>query len=430
MPRRPSLEPIFDKRRNRWQVNVPPSHSDSGKRTRSYHKTRDKARAFIEGLQGKTPAATIPPTLAMEADKARALLAPHNLDLVQVAQIFVEAQKLLKDTGGSLIDAAKEYRKAWESRNSSNTFGAAVTAYLDSRQNLRERTLSSYKYTLESVFKPLADMTMADITTSDLAAPLANKGATAARMHQRNLGGFWRWASKPPRSWASTEALQALETPRGSSDADIQILSPDDVKALLAAAEVEDSAAAVAYAIAVFGGVRMAELERLTWGNVKEDHIEIGKDIAKKHSRRLVPICPTLRQWIDTYRGEAESSDQIVPANWADISKSVRRRAGWAVVARLLADSPEPTRGPWPGNACRHTCASVQVAIGTTLEDLTFKFGHSGGHDILRAHYVARLTKKDAIKILRVGPNGSTVDLPGLENKSKIQKPKGKKSTK
>ncbi len=366
----------------------------------------------------------------MEADKARALLAPHNLDLVQVAQIFVEAQKLLKDTGGSLIDAAKEYRKAWESRNSSNTFGAAVTAYLDSRQNLRERTLSSYKYTLESVFKPLADMTMADITTSDLAAPLANKGATAARMHQRNLGGFWRWASKPPRSWASTEALQALETPRGSSDADIQILSPDDVKALLAAAEVEDSAAAVAYAIAVFGGVRMAELERLTWGNVKEDHIEIGKDIAKKHSRRLVPICPTLRQWIDTYRGEAESSDQIVPANWADISKSVRRRAGWAVVARLLADSPEPTRGPWPGNACRHTCASVQVAIGTTLEDLTFKFGHSGGHDILRAHYVARLTKKDAIKILRVGPNGSTVDLPGLENKSKIQKPKGKKSTK
>lgn len=429
MPRRPSLEPIFDKRRNRWQVNVPPSHSDNGKRTRSYHKTREKARTFIEGLQGKTPAATIPPTLAMEADKARALLAPHNIDLVRVAQIFVEAQEHLKGTGGTLVDAAKTFRNAWESRNSSNTFGAAVTAYLDSRQNLRGRTLSSYKYTLESVYKPLAEKTLSDITTGELEAPLANKGATAARLHRRNLGGFWRWASKPPRSWANAEVLQAVETPRVSSDADIEILNPDDVKALLTAAEEEGSAAAVAYAIAVFGGVRMAELERLTWDHVKEDHIEIGKDIAKKHSRRLIPICPTLRRWIDVHRNEAKPADQIVPANWADVSKSVRRRAGWAVVARLLENPPEPTRGPWPGNACRHTCASVQVAIGTTLEDLTFKFGHSGGHDILRAHYVARLTKNDAINILRVGPQGSPVELPELEKKSKGKKPKGAKST-
>lgn len=430
MPKRPTLEPILDKQRNRWLVNVPPTLADNGKRTRSYHKSREKARTFIEGLQGKTPAATIPPTLAMEADKARKLLEPLNVDLVRVAQIYVEAQELVNDTGGTLVDAAKAYRKAWESRNSSNTFGSAVTTYLDSRQDLRGRTLASYKYTLESVFKPLVDKMMSDITTGDLESHLSNKGATAARMHRRNLGVFWRWASKPPRSWANAEVLQAVETPRVSSDADIQILTPDDVKALLSSAEQEGFAAAVSYAIAVFGGVRMAELERLTWKHVMEDHIEIGRDIAKKHSRRLVPICPTLRCWIDTCRGDAKSSDQIIPPNWADVSKSVRRRAGWSVVARLLEKPPEPTRGSWPGNACRHTCASVQVAIGTTLEELTFKFGHSGGHDILRAHYVARLTKKDAIKILQVGPNGTTVQLPDTdEGKTKVRKTPRKKSS-
>jgi hypothetical protein len=51
----------------------------------------------------------------------------------------------------------------------------------------------------------------------------------------------------------------------------------------------------------------------------------------------------------------------------------------------------------------------VQVAIGTPIDDLTFKFGHSGGHDLLRRHYVSRLTKKDAIAILAIGPNGSKI---------------------
>ena len=70
---------------------------------------------------------------------------------------------------------------------------------------------------------------------------------------------------------------------------------------------------------------------------------------------------------------------------------------------------PKVSRGKWPANACRHTCASVQVAIGTPLEELTFKCGHSGGFDLLRCHYVSRLTKKDAVAILSVGPKGTKV---------------------
>ena len=163
----------------------------------------------------------------------------------------------------------------------------------------------------------------------------------------------------------------------------------------------------------------MAELEKLKWADVGDEYIEIGRAIAKKHSRRLVPICPTLAAWLNATRGEADKDSLIVPPNWTDISKSVRRRAGWDVAARLLNDQvkagklkelAKPTRGKWPSNACRHTCASVQVAIGTPLEELTFKFGHSGGHDLLRRHYVSRLTKKDAIAILSVGPGGKKIN--------------------
>ena len=235
------------------------------------------------------------------------------------------------------------------------------------------------------------------------------KRPTARAMHKRNLRVFWKWAAILPRQWATMDTVDALEAIRISNDADIEILRPAEVKALLRAAEAEGPGAAAAYAIAVFGGVRMAELGKLTWGDIGEDNIEIGRAISKKHSRRLIPICPTLKAWMDATRSDAEATTPIVPPNWTDISKSVRRRAGWDVAARLLDNPPKPTRGGWPSNACRHTCASVQVAIGTPLDDLTFKFGHSGGHDLLRRHYVSRLTKKDALEILAIGPDGSKI---------------------
>lgn len=412
MPSKTALEPIFIKARNRWRVDVPASKSFNGKRVRAHFKTRQAARDYIDRIDGPSPSVALDPRLAADAEIARQRLEAEGFDmtLAEAVAVYIEAVKAIEGTG-TLLDAAKEFRAAHIARNASANFGEAVTIYLDSRADLRDTTLKSYRYTLEDVCEPLHGRMLADLITADLQRLLIGKGATAARMHRANLSGFWRWACKPPRSWAKIEVAQAVETARKSGDADIQILRAEGVKALSKAAEEESHAAACAYAIAVFGGVRMAELQRLTWSNVLPDEIEIGRDVAKKHSRRLVPICHTLRAWLDFHRNGAKAGESIVPANWTDVSKSVRRRAGWAVKARLLGTSPEPTRGPWPSNACRHTCASVQVAIGTSLQELTFKFGHAGGHDTLRAHYVARLSKKEALAILAIGPNGTKIQL-------------------
>ena len=422
MPRKTISDPVFDKTRDRWRVTVPVSMSQSGKRVRSWHKTREAARTYITRLSGgKELAAVIPPALAMKADEARAILEPWKLDIVQAAREVANALEILSGAG-SIAQAAKAFRATHNARSASNHLGVSIALYLASRADLRDSTLKSYSYTLDKVLAPLHDRMMADIQTADLEAILKGKRATARAMHRRNIGAFWKWAAREPRCWCRKETLEALEAPRISNDSDIEILKPVDVKALLRAAEAECPAAAAAYAIAVFGGVRMAELEKLTWGDVGDEHIDIGKAVAKKHSRRLVPVCPSLKAWLDATRGDADDDTLIVPPNWADISKSVRRRAGWSVAARLLTEMvktgklkemPKVTRGAWPANACRHTCASVQVAIGTPLEELTFKFGHSGGHDLLRRHYVSRLTKKDAVAILSIGPKGAKV--PNLQ---------------
>lgn len=372
-----------------WLLHVPASISDTGKLQRRYFKTREAALAEASTFRNDYKA---------HGEKATAL--PPR-----IADQALAAVKLLNGTGASLVDAARAFRKAWDAKKSSQPFGKAVTIYLAAREDLRKSTLDSYSYTLEKVAEPLADQILSDLKTSDFEMILNGKGPTAARMHRVNLRAFWRWASKAPREWCDVKILEALEVERTSNDADIQILKPGDVEALLRAAEAEGAAAAAAYAIATFGGVRMAELEKLTWSTVHKDHIEIGRAVAKRHSRRLIPMCASLRTWLKTYRAEAKADEAIVPANWPEVSKCVRRRAGWDVAARRLKDPPEPTRGKWPSNACRHTCASVQVAIGTPLDDLTFKFGHSGGHDVLRKHYVSRLTKQDARKILSIKPS-------------------------
>lgn len=404
-------EPVFDKTRNRWKVTIPAGLTTDNKRVRSWHATREAARAYITGITTTdSPAAAIAPKLAMLADEAREILAPFNLDLVQCARDHAAARKELDGTG-TLLEAVKAFCAAQSARKESKPMCEAVELYLDARQDLRKATVDSYKYTLEKLLLPLHHKLMSEITTMDIEEIMSSRAPTARAMHRRNLGAFWAWACKKPRAWASMDTLEALEVPRVSNDADIAVLTAPEVRALLTAAEAEGPGAAIAYAIAVFGGVRMGELGKLQWGDIHEDHIEIGRDVAKKHSRRLVPICPTLRSWIHATRGDAADDTLITPPCWTEVSKCVRRRAGWAVEARYLKNPPKPTRGPWPANSPRHTCASVQVAIGTPLDDLVFKFGHSGGHDILRGHYVSRLTKKDALEILAIGPNKSKVKL-------------------
>ena len=51
----------------------------------------------------------------------------------------------------------------------------------------------------------------------------------------------------------------------------------------------------------------------------------------------------------------------------------------------------------------------MQVAIGRPLDELIFAFGHSGGSSLLKQHYLAKLTKKEALEILAIGPGGRKI---------------------
>ncbi|MDE2641812.1 MAG: hypothetical protein OSB55_03525, partial [Verrucomicrobiota bacterium] len=68
----------------------------------------------------------------------------------------------------------------------------------------------------------------------------------------------------------------------------IQIFTPSEMRKLLAATSNEFLPSIV---LGAFAGLRSAEIERLTWDDIRltERHIIVGKDKAKTASRRIVP---------------------------------------------------------------------------------------------------------------------------------------------
>jgi integrase len=411
MARKTASPPTFDKKRNRWRVTIPATLSPEGKRLRSWHLTRDAARDYLSSLvSGPEPSAIIPPKLAMKADEARLILEPHHLDLVEAAKMLAAVIDALGGSGTPL-DAARAYRLVHDQRSASKTFGEAQELFMLTREGLREDTLRGYRHHLKNVFASLHDRTMSDITIQEIDAILAPRPPSSRKAAQTTLGCIWRWAASPPRQWCGAALVDALEPVRINRETEITTLAPDAVEALLRAAETTGPGCAVGFAVGIFAGVRLRELSKLTWGNVTPDHIEISATIAKRHARRLIPVCPTLKAWIDAYRpADAEDDDLVTAPNWINTARIARRRAGWNLLTNPpLRDAPPITRGEWPQNAMRHTCASIQVAIGKPLDDLIFSFGHSGGTALLKQHYLGKLTKKDALAILAIGPNGSKV---------------------
>lgn len=77
----------------------------------------------------------------------------------------------------------------------------------------------------------------------------------------------------------------------------IEIFTPDQLAALLHAARPE---MIPHLALGAFAGLRTAEIQRLHWSDLKLDRgfVEVGKDKAKRRSRRLIPILPALSAWL------------------------------------------------------------------------------------------------------------------------------------
>lgn len=364
-----------------WMVSCPPGLSATGLRERCYFKTRDKARDHAAGLREKAKlngenALAIRPALAEAAVQAESILEPWGLSLVEAARI-----------------AAAIRKRETESR----PMEEATSAWLIACEGLRPRTVDGYRQVAKRLDTALSGRLLAAITAEQLQAVVAPPGTVGAAVmgRIRNARAFWRWAAS--KGWCEADVFDGVEAPKGNTDAEIEVLTPVEAKALLRVAEKHYPQAVASYALQLFAGIRAEELVRLEAHHVTPSGIDMPASVTKKNRRRHISPNDTLMVWLKRYPFSS-------CANWDEVNKACRRLAGWAVESRLLKDPPKPTKGPWPQNALRHSHASYAIAVGVPLETLLFEFGHAGTPALLRSNYVGRVTKKAAIEFFAIVP--------------------------
>ncbi len=371
-----------------WRLNIPAKFSESGRRERHFFRTRELADQAAASLKEKretfgSQARAIAPALAEQAHAAAELLKPYGITVLEAAHRVADVE-----------------RRKLESA----TMEAALDAFTLAKEDRSESQIRSYRYMSEALRIDFAGRIISTITGQELAAHTENRtgGPAAYNLRLRLLTTFWRWCARPPRQWCDTEPVTHFER-KDAKQGEIGILTPPQAKALMEAAEKHFPETVPAFAIALFTGMRQAEIERLDPEDITDDGITVPAASSKTGRRRFIEMPAPLAAWLKVY----PVTDAVLPTGWGRKERAVRRLAGFRIWTESVEPNTPPGRLPeWPNNALRHTAATVALAIGKSIERLVFEHGHSGGLVTLKNHYVGRMTKKQALAIWSLGPRG------------------------
>jgi hypothetical protein len=138
------------------------------------------------------------------------------------------------------------------------------------------------------------------------------------------------------------------------------IVTPAQARAILNASIDFAPDALPVVVLSLFGGLRRAEAEQIEWTEISDEFVEVKAHKAKTRQRRLVPISPQLRAWLDT----AKAVGGKLPAlNYADKLKLILEKA--------------KLRAEWPQNALRHSFASYHFAKHKNENETAALMGNS-----------------------------------------------------
>jgi integrase len=144
--------------------------------------------------------------------------------------------------------------------------------------------------------------------------------------------------------------------PRGGK---IEIYTLDEIAGLLKHAPADFLPFV---AIGAFAGLRTSEIERLKFEDFfNGDYIEVAADKTKTASRRLVPVLPNLRKWLEPY---ARKKGRL----WTGTEKEFL-----AARAKTVADSGIA----WKDNGLRHSWISYRMADIQDAPKVAIEAGNS-----------------------------------------------------
>lgn len=378
-----------------------------------YASGKRQLRRFMDFAKASAEATRIAQQKAQGALGAAALSAADRVSLEQALVLLAKSEGIGNVSVSRLVEIVRDYATARAGLPNHVTFAEMAQFYKQKHPaNLPRKTVA------EVVTEFIADRRSAGcsaIHVNDLKirlgqfseefnlpiitvnAPLVQqwiyglknqktKKDTAARTKEnmlRQIVSLFNYARRQKFVPAELALeLSEISTPR-KQHAPIGIYTPDEMRAILSAA---DAAIAPALAIAAFAGLRLAEVSRLDWREVRlsEKLIVVGAENAKTAARRLVPISDNLAAWLTPHTkrfGLMNPCDEQDENVGNALGNRFERAAARAKVV-------------WKRNGFRHSYISYRVATLKDVPAVALECGNSP--QVIFSNYRALATDAEA----------------------------------
>lgn len=379
-----------------------------------YANGKRQLRRFVDFGKATAEAMLIAEQKAEGALGAAALSATDRLSLAQALELLARAEGIGNATASRLVEVVRDYATARAGLPQGVTLAETAQFYRHKHpDNLVRKTVAEvvaefisdrrsagcsavHLHDLEVRLGQFSKAFVLPITAVN--PPLVQqwiyglknqktKRPAAARTKEnmlRQIVSLFNFARR--QKYVTVELaleLSEISTPK-KQPAPIGIYTPDEIRRILAAA---DEAVIPALAIAAFAGLRLAEVSRLDWREVRvpEKLIVVGAEHAKTAARRLVPISENLAAWLEPH---AKQFGSVNPC-----AEELRGNVGHALGLRFERAAAR-AKVPWKRNGFRHSYISYRVATLKDVPAVALECGNSP--QVIFSNYRALATDAEA----------------------------------
>jgi integrase len=326
------------------------------------------------------------------------LLKPLRTPLSTAVREYVEAKKNLGDRAG-LAEAVRGFLKheAAATDTPQISFEELGREFLlaAEKRGLSERYLDDCRKHLANINRAIGTMNAPDISAALIEESIEQATSGGARAFNNIRGtvcAVFSFGQRRGYIPADRKTQAALVDKRVVIESDIEIYSPGEFSAILHGI---DPRLVPAVALGGLAGIRTSEIFRMSWEQIDfhKGFILLNKQFTKTRRRRIIPICDTLRAWIEPLAGEG----RLYPCR--DIT---------ALENLLRAHWPKDSEGktlPKRKNGLRHSYGTYRFALLQDEARVSSEMGNSPGE--LRTHYAELATPEQAKEWFAVTPRKS-----------------------
>lgn len=316
---------------------------------------------------------------------------PHGLsDLssIQRHDILSAVEKLEK-FGATVTEAADFFLKFARPPKGAITAEEGLKLFLEKKAKAKRS--QKYLTTCENTFfgpfaKAFPNRVVNQITAQEVETYIhshKNWNPVTTKSHINYLSTFFEFLID--QKYALLNPLDSLDRPKKAHAAAKALTVDNATKLLQFALDNGLKQECAAMTLVFFCGVRVEEVNRLTWGdiNFETSKVTVPMDAAKTDKRRVNPIPANAVEWLRL----CKSQGAVAPDNYDKRMQRLRKKSGIK----------------YPQNAMRHSFCGYHLAEWQDAVKTAFLLSHPNPK-LLYATYYELVSKEDAARYWQIVP--------------------------